>query len=627
MKAKTRWFIFIALILIIAALFGGIYIGRLLESRERAEHEVTVTVLENGDPSESVVTATPTVEPTATSAPMVEDYRTGSDELNPPDKQSSTEPTATSTPAPTATVTPTSTSTPTPTVTPKPTATATPKPTATATPKPTATSTPAPTATATPTSKPTSTPSATPVVEDYRTGSDELDPSDKQSSTYYGKLSVKGTKLVDKNGDEVRLRGVSTHGLAWFPEYVNKKAFQSLRDDFKANCVRLAMYTAEYGGYCSGGDKDKLKKLIDDGVSYATDLGMYVIVDWHILSDSDPNTNKAEALKFFDEMSKKYSDHENVLYEICNEPNGGTNWASIKKYAEEVIPVIRKNDKDAIIIVGTPTWSQEVDKAAADPIKGYDNIMYTIHFYAATHKDSLRTTMKNAVKKGIAIFCTEFGTCDASGNGSNDFNESEKWIKAMEEAGVSYCIWNLSNKSETSALIKSGNKKTSGWTESDLSDSGKWYMKLLNGGTLPALSGGDTEGTENNSNSESGTNSGDPETQKPSETVTGTVGNLSATVSESGGWNDGKSYFTQYTIKLENKGSSDVTDWTVTLSFTGKTSVSQSWNGSFSSSSDTTVVVKPSDHNGTISPGSSQELGFIVSKEQENCIISEIKVK
>ncbi len=606
MKAKTRWFIFIALILIIAALFGGIYIGRYLESRERSEREVTVTVLENGDPSEGMVTATPTVEPTATSAPMVEDYRTGSDELNPSDKQSSTEPTATSTPAPTATTVPTST--PQPTATPKPTAT--PTLAATATPKPTATATPKPTATAT--QKPTATPSAsgwdTPVAT-------------------YGKLSVKGTKLVDKNGDEVRLRGVSTHGLAWFPEYVNKKAFQSLRDDFKANCVRLAMYTAEYGGYCSGGDKDKLRKLIDDGVSYATDLGMYVIVDWHILSDSDPNTNKAEALKFFDEMSKKYSDHENVLYEICNEPNGGTNWASIKKYAEEVIPVIRKNDKDAIIIVGTPTWSQEVDKAAADPIKGYNNIMYTIHFYAATHKDSLRTTMKNAVKKGIAIFCTEFGTCDASGNGSNDFNESEKWIKAMEEAGVSYCIWNLSNKSETSALIKSGNKKTSGWTESDLSDSGKWYMKLLNGGTLPALSGGDTEGTENNSNSESGTNSGDSETQKPSETVTGTVGNLSATVSESGGWNDGKSYFTQYTIKLENKGSSDVTDWTVTLSFTGKTSVSQSWNGSFSSSSDTTVVVKPSDHNGTISPGSSQELGFIVSKEQENCIISEIKVK
>lgn len=74
----------------------------------------------------------------------------------------------------------------------------------------------------------------------------------------HGKLSVKGTDIVDKNGDPYQLKGVSTHGLQWFPEYVNKDSFQSFRDDFGANVIRLAMYTAE-GGYCEGGDQGRFK--------------------------------------------------------------------------------------------------------------------------------------------------------------------------------------------------------------------------------------------------------------------------------------------------------------------------------------------------------------------------------
>ena len=168
-------------------------------------------------------------------------------------------------------------------------------------------------------------------------------------------------------------------GLAWFPDYVNKDAFKSIRDDWGANLIRLAMYTAENGGYCEGGDQAKLKSLVDDGVDYATELGMYVIIDWHILHDTNPQDNQDEAIAFFDEMSAKYADYDNVLFEICNEPNGSTTWADIKEYAEAVIPVIRANDKDAIIIVGTPTWSQDVDMAADDPITGQENKIGRAH--------------------------------------------------------------------------------------------------------------------------------------------------------------------------------------------------------------------------------------------------------
>lgn len=299
----------------------------------------------------------------------------------------------------------------------------------------------------------------------------------------HGKLSVKGTDIVDMNGDKYQLKGVSTHGITWFPDYVNKEAFETLRDDWGANLIRLAMYTdtGDSYGYCSGGDKDEILALVDKGVSAATELGMYVIVDWHILSDSDPNNHIDDAKEFFDKVSKKYAAQENVIYEICNEPNGGTQWSSVKSYAETIIPVIRANDKDALIIVGTPNWSQDVDIASQDPITGYDNIMYAVHFYAATHKDDLRNKVKTALDNGLPVFVSEFSLCDASGNGGIDYDSSDEWFKLINENNVSYSSWSLCNKNETSALIKSDSTATGSLSDRDLSDTGKYVRDRIMG--------------------------------------------------------------------------------------------------------------------------------------------------
>lgn len=182
--------------------------------------------------------------------------------------------------------------------------------------------------------------------------------AEAKTTTYYdasaGRLHVKGTKLVDKKGHEVQLRGVSTHGLSWYPQYVNDKCFTQLHDKWGANVVRLAMYTEEYNGYCSGDAKNRsdLKKLIKKGVRLAKKHKMYVIVDWHILSDGNPNSHKKEAKAFFREMSREFKGYNNVIYEICNEPNNGTSWKEIKSYAKSVISTIRENDKKAVIVVG-----------------------------------------------------------------------------------------------------------------------------------------------------------------------------------------------------------------------------------------------------------------------------------
>lgn len=297
----------------------------------------------------------------------------------------------------------------------------------------------------------------------------------------YGQLSVKNGQLTDQSGKAVQLKGVSSHGLSWYPQYMNEKALRTMRDQWGVQIVRLAMYTAEYNGYCTSDEanRKKLRKQIYDAVDAAGRLGMYVIIDWHILSDGSPKTYQPQAKKFFKTMAKRYADADHVLYEICNEPNGGTTWAQIKSYAKPVIRTIRKYDQDGIIIVGTPTWSQDIDQAAAAPIKGCDNLMYALHFYADTHRDWLRDRLEQAVKAGLPVFVTEYGICDASGAGAVNRTEADKWMKLLDKYKVSSCVWNLSNKAETSALIKSGCTKTSGWKASDLSDAGTWFVKMM----------------------------------------------------------------------------------------------------------------------------------------------------
>ena len=304
-------------------------------------------------------------------------------------------------------------------------------------------------------------------------------PGSDQAETFtalHGALAVDGSDLVDQNGDSVRLYGMSTHGITWFPQYVNYDTFRTLRDDWNTNCVRLALYTAEYNGYSTGGSQEELKSLVKDGIDYATDLGMYVIVDWHILSDQDPNVHKEDAIGFFREISSLYKDYTNVIYEICNEPNGYATWDSVKSYAGEVIPVIRENDEDAVILVGTPMWCQNIDQAADSPLE-FDNVMYTLHFYAATHTDELRSRLENAVDAGLPVFVSEFGMCDASGNGGNNFEQADKWMELLDKYNISFICWNLANKAETSSVLKSGCEKISDWTEDELSESGLWIRE------------------------------------------------------------------------------------------------------------------------------------------------------
>ena len=294
----------------------------------------------------------------------------------------------------------------------------------------------------------------------------------------HGRLHVEGVHLVDAAGEPFMLRGVSTHGIGVYPEYVNAAGFRTLRDDWGANVIRLAMYTAEENGYLTGGNRAEQEALIDRAVNDCADLGLYVVIDWHILSDNDPNQHVDEAVDFFDRMAARYAGYGNVIYEICNEPNGTVNWASVKRYAETVIPVIRKHAPDALILCGTPTWSQDVDSVAASPLED-QNVMYVLHFYAATHRDLLRAKLERALDAGTPVFISEFSICDASGNGRVDYDSASAWRRLILDRGLSYIGWNLSNKDESSALIKPDCDLTSDWPEDAISETGLWLRNCL----------------------------------------------------------------------------------------------------------------------------------------------------
>ena len=294
-----------------------------------------------------------------------------------------------------------------------------------------------------------------------------------------GRLQVKDGKLCDEKGEPVMLRGVSLNGLVTSESFLNEASFAELSRDYGVNLMRLAMYTYGMGtvGYCTGGDKDRHKKDIDKGVQLAKDQDMYVIIDWHILSDGDPNTYIEESKAFFAEMAELYKNYDNILYEICNEPNH-VDWAACKKYAEQVIPVIRAIDPKAVVIVGNPDWSKDLRSVAADPLS-FDNVLYTLHFYSATHGQNFRDMTKEVSEAGLPVFVSEFGCTAASGGLPRDIEGADTWIGLLEEEHISYCMWAWAKVAEACSAIRSNCPKYSGFSDEEFTETGLWYLRTL----------------------------------------------------------------------------------------------------------------------------------------------------
>jgi len=287
-----------------------------------------------------------------------------------------------------------------------------------------------------------------------------------------GWLQVAGTQLCNEAGKPVALRGMSSHGLQWYGQFASAKAIAATAE-YGANVFRAAMYTGE-GGFLS--QPEAMKAKVIAAVDGAVQNDMYVIIDWHILSDGNPMSHGNEAEALFTEMARRYKDVPNVIYEICNEPNGNVSWAGdVKPYAQRLVRAIRAQSPRAVILIGSPTWSQDVHLCAADPVEG-TNLMYTLHFYAGTHGKELRDRIDGALAKGLPIFVSEWGTSRADGSGGVFLEQSKVWLDFLDQRGISWCNWSLCDKGESSAALLPGAPADGPWTANQLTESGQFVF-------------------------------------------------------------------------------------------------------------------------------------------------------
>lgn len=346
----------------------------------------------------------------------------------------------------------------------------------------------------------------------------------------HGRLQVKDLQLCDKDGNPVQLAGMSTHGWQWCPDCYSEESVEVMVKDWKINILRLAIYVEE-GGYNE--NPEATREKVCEMVDICGRLGIYCLVDWHILTPGNPLDPKyAGAEEFFRFMANKYADKDHVLYEICNEPNNclekgdkekpwvctkdtNVTWDMIAEYANNIIPAIH-NEYDAagqshpIILVGTPQWNQLVDAClkvgmcqgngkdlcdelpARDARLKYDNIMYTFHFYSGEHNEGFEKEGKPDyynmysyiydVLGKLPVFCSEYGLTNADGNGDLHIDRTDKWLQLLSgnNAGkqlVSFCNWSFSDDERSSSALNPGACANKDWN--DLTPSGEYVKKVL----------------------------------------------------------------------------------------------------------------------------------------------------
>ena len=299
------------------------------------------------------------------------------------------------------------------------------------------------------------------------------------------RLRVEGTALMNESGDTVELKGMSFGWNVLWPRFYNAQAVKHVVKDWDAELVRAAIGVEIDDDECRMQNylknPDFGKQCACTIVDAAIENGVYVLVDWHA-----HGLHTEAAVEFFTYMATKYKGVPNVIYEIWNEPSYKDHinqidytWAEIKEYSETVIAAIRAVEPDAVIVVGTPRWSQNVDDAANDPILGYENLMYTLHFYAGTHKEWLREKGDYALSKGMALFVTECGGMNADGQGPIDVESTEAWIEWMDENDISYAFWSISDKEETCSMLLPSAPSEGPWADTDLRPWGRFVKEQL----------------------------------------------------------------------------------------------------------------------------------------------------
>ncbi len=338
--------------------------------------------------------------------------------------------------------------------------------------------------TSTPSGGPTRPPSATPSASPRPSNSPSASPSQPTGQTpvaINGQLRVCGVNLCNQYNRPIQLRGMSTHGIQWFGNCYNDASLNALASDWQADLFRISMYVQEQGYETNpSGFTNQVNNLVEE----ATERGLYALIDFHTLTPGDPMYNLERAKTFFAAVSARHASKNNVIYELTNEPNG-VSWSTIKSYAEQVIPVIRANDPDAVVIVGTRAWSSLGVSEGGNATEVINNkvnaanVMYAFHFYAASHQGNYRSELERAAAS-LPMFVTEFGTVTYTGGGAVDQSSSTAWFDLMDRLKISYANWTYSDADEGSAAFRPGTCNSGNYAgTANLTESGNFVRNRI----------------------------------------------------------------------------------------------------------------------------------------------------
>jgi len=293
-------------------------------------------------------------------------------------------------------------------------------------------------------------------------------------------LQVEGTSLT-AGGEPVVMRGISYGWHNIWPRFYNKESAGRLINEWGAPVLRAAIGSDSHAksdnpgihdGYM--GEPDFALECLWNVIDGAVENGAYVIVDWH-----SHVLHMAEAEEFFTKVATKYADCPNVIYELFNEPVNDS-WDDLKVYAESLISVIDSiSNVHPLILMGCPHWDQDINLPAENPITCYDNLMYTVHFYAATHKEWLRDRCDSALAAGIPIFISECAACEATGNGPMDMESWDAWTEWATRRGISMLTWSISDKDETCSMFTPDALSEGPWPDEVIKPWGKIVKEWL----------------------------------------------------------------------------------------------------------------------------------------------------
>ena len=300
-------------------------------------------------------------------------------------------------------------------------------------------------------------------------------------------IKVDGNKFVNSEGTTILFRGLSISDPDKIEQqgHWNKTHFEKVKET-GAMMVRIPVHPVAWRDRTP----EKYLELLDQAVEWCTDLGMYVMIDWHSIGNlgmelfQNPmyNTSKQETYQFWRTISQHFKGNNTVaFYEIFNEPTiyrgqlGSMSWAEWKKINENVINLIRAYDTEPIPLVAGLDWAYDLSPLHDDPINA-EGIGYVSHPYE--HKRKQPWEPKWEENFGFAtekypVIVTEFGFGVRPGQTIDENHYGNHIIKYLEEKGISWMCW-VYDPEWGPQLLKT-------WDNYDLTESGEFFKKAMHG--------------------------------------------------------------------------------------------------------------------------------------------------